>query len=156
MPDGEMIYDAATGSRHAAVSAGLRQRLSGSGPVVSLAWSPDSRRLALGMNDGGNVMLVEADGGTLLTARTLHTGWVRSVAWHPDGTRLATAGRDGTVKVLDARTLEPLLNFTDHGTDVRAVAWSPDGRRLASAGNDQRLIIRDATGAEIRECSPEK
>ncbi|MGV9721552.1 pentapeptide repeat-containing protein, partial [Nocardia beijingensis] len=63
---------------------------------------------------------------TLLTALGGHTGTVTTVVWSPDGTRLLTGSDDGTARIWDAHTAQPLHTLTDHTRMVNAVAWSPD------------------------------
>ena len=49
------------------------------------------------------------------------------MSWSPDSKRLATGSEDGTAKVWDGRTGNPLLELKGHTTAVRSVAFKPDG-----------------------------
>jgi WD40 repeat protein len=73
--------------------------------VVSVAFSPDGRRLASASRDGIVWVWDSATGLGVLTL-TGHSQGVVSVAFSPDGWRLASAGAGGTVKVWDARPLD--------------------------------------------------
>src|SRR5262249_9755746 len=61
---------------------------------------------------------------------------VSCVAYSPDGKTLASSSEDGTVRLWDAPTGEPLASLTGHQSAVRSVAFSPDGKTLASADDD--------------------
>lgn len=87
------------------------------GPVLTLAFSPDGRRLASGGSDDGTAHVWDLDSGRDLLTLVGHREPVESVAFSPDGGTLATASDDAT-------------------TAVYRVAWSPDGHRLATASRD--------------------
>ena len=65
---------------------------------ATLAYSPDSRWLAVGCNDAG-VRLFEMPAGTLVKTITVHKNEVRGIAFSPDGALLATASNDKTFHV---------------------------------------------------------
>jgi WD40 repeat protein len=62
----------------------------------SLAWSPDGKLLAVGMQDG-SVQILEANSGKRLVNLTGHTLWATGVAFSPDGRLLASCSIDGTI-----------------------------------------------------------
>jgi WD40 repeat protein len=72
---------------------------------------------------------------------------VVGVAWSPDGTRLLSGGGDGSVRVWDAVSGEPVHQLTGHSGVVWGVAWSPDGTRLLSGG-DGSVRVWDAVSGE--------
>jgi WD40 repeat protein len=119
------------------------------GPVTSVAFSPDGRRLASASLDGTVRLWETATGrGTVLPKR--HTGSVWGVAFSPDDHRLASAGLDGTVCIWDAGAGLPIRTITGHTGAVYGVAFSPDGEHLASAGADQTAKVWNAaTGQPI-------
>jgi nucleoside phosphorylase/uncharacterized protein YjbI with pentapeptide repeats len=56
-----------------------------------------------------------------------HHSTVISVAWSPDGARLATAGSDGSARVWDAETAQPLATLSGNTRGVTSVARSTVG-----------------------------
>ena len=75
--------------------------LSGSGiGVDSVAWSPDSKRIASGGGIGDFTAQVwdASTGKTLVTYRG-HSSYVSAIAWSSDGRRVASSSYDNTVQV---------------------------------------------------------
>src|SRR5262249_19871341 len=71
---------------------------------------------------------------------TTLTGSVNDVAFSPDGTTVATASDDGTARMWNAHTGQPITTLTGSVNDV---AFSPDGTTVATISNDNtaRLCI---------------
>jgi WD40 repeat protein/serine/threonine protein kinase len=116
-------WDASTGE--------LTRRLEGG--VRPLAFSPDGKRLAAGME--GTVTIWELATGKRETFLE-EKGWVSSVAFSPDGRLLASGGREdldgpGVVKVWDAQQKRDALWKGSSPDNVFGVAFNPDGTRLA-------------------------
>jgi WD40 repeat protein len=73
-----------------------------------------------------------------------HTNTVFSVAFSPDDAILASASADGSIRLWDVITRQPLgLPLAGHTDTVFSVAFSPDGTILASASKDQTIRLWD-------------
>ncbi|MHC5540720.1 WD40 repeat domain-containing protein, partial [Singulisphaera rosea] len=116
--------------------------------VGSLAFSPDGRKLAVGLEmdglTGGVIAVYDVETGrTLMTLRD-HTSAVTSVSFSPDARRIATASLDKTVKIWDLAHGRVVFTLRGHSAGVVSVAFSPDGRRLATGSLDKTAKIWDA------------
>ncbi len=72
-----------------------------------------------------------------------HLGAVLGVAISADGRRLVSASEDGTIKVWDAASGQPLLTLMGHTRPVRSVALSADGSCIVSGGYDKTVKVWD-------------
>jgi WD40 repeat protein len=149
-----VIWDAATGAEQSRLTDPGNRDL----PLLSLAYSPDGRRILAGYggtsNDPrviGHAKLWDAATGKELGERIPgHPGGILSVAFSPDGREVALAS-EGLVEVWGLDTHKPVLQLRGHASSVYSVAFSPDGLHLASGGFDRTIRLWDrATGNEIR------
>ena len=102
-------------------------------PILALALSPDSTRLAVGC--GNEVVLYDVSGTKLdiLTRASAHPDPVQSIAWSPDGKRLAT-GAFRRVVIWNAESLTKEHEITAGLTDrIAALRVLPDGNQLVLA-----------------------
>ena len=75
---------------------------------------------------------------------------VTAVAVSPDGRSIASAAADGSVRLWDAASGQPVHTLAGHSEKACAVAFSPDSRRLASTGEDQQVRVWNvATGKQL-------
>jgi len=72
-----------------------------SGTVLSVAWSPDSKRIASGGQDGTVQVYDAANGGNVYIYHGSSEG-VDAIGWSPNGKRIASTSDDGTVQVWSA------------------------------------------------------
>ncbi|KAK6531042.1 hypothetical protein TWF281_007869 [Arthrobotrys megalospora] len=152
--DGLRLWDAVTGE--------LLQKLEYSDYVKTVAFSPDSKRLASGSGSDDGIRLWDAATGEQLQKLEGHSGRVEVVVFSPDGQRLASGWGegpgegpdDGIIGLWDATTGEQLQKLEGHSGRVYAVAFSPDGQRLASGSGSDNGTIRFwdvATGEQLQK-----
>ncbi len=86
---------------------------------------------------------------------TGHKRPVLSVAFNPEGNRLASTDSDGTVRVWDVATGQPLFTRTPrHSDKVFRVAFSPEGKTIVSIGRDYSVRFWNIHGEELQPDLP--
>jgi TolB protein len=157
-PDGQRLaFASASGAGSAVVTAdaggGPLRRLSRTGALSQVVWSPRGGRIAYGSR--GLLYVIRSDG------KQRHAvGSGAEAAWSPDGTRLAfvSSAVGGPIESVDAagggRTRLTGGRF-DHSP-----AWSPDGSRLAfsratTVGGPETLYVVGADGTGLRSLGPQ-
>ncbi|MHB8599187.1 MAG: WD40 repeat domain-containing protein [Ktedonobacteraceae bacterium] len=127
------ILDASTGHLLASYD-------SQSSSLEGVAWSPDSKYIAVATQGNDNAEVWDIATGKMIQNYTNDTGSVIHVAWSPDGTLVASSSFDGTVQIWNATTGKTQLTYKAHNMPVWSLAWSPNGKEIASgtgaAGSD--------------------
>ncbi|MEM7309066.1 MAG: WD40 repeat domain-containing protein [Planctomycetota bacterium] len=121
-----------------------------SGPVSSIAWSPDGERVLTGGYDR-TARVWDAATGEQLRELSANAGFVFGVAYGRD--LLAAGGQDGRVRVWDDAGVQ-LFELLNHKAAATALALSPDGGTLASAGADGVLQLVNPLTGEARHTIP--
>jgi eukaryotic-like serine/threonine-protein kinase len=117
--------------------------------VNSVAWSPDSKRIASASSDHTAQVWDASNGGHVLTYRG-HSADVLTLAWSPGGQYIATGSLDTTVQVWNPLNGATLYTYRGHSDAIFDLAWSPDGKRIASVSSDGTVQIWDAlTGQRV-------
>jgi DNA-binding beta-propeller fold protein YncE len=132
----------------------------GGGPIdvsiTAVAFSPDGRTTASGL-DNGKVVLTRVPDGTLLyeLATTGGPGPIGlapiALAFSPDGKPLATATHDGKVRLWDPRTGSARgPAWVAEAGEAASRSFSPDGSILATSGNEGTTTLWDVrSGKQI-------
>ncbi len=106
------------------------------GPVIAVAWSPDSKLVASSGNDN-TVQVIDAATGKLVwkyaapNAGNGGNDYIFALAWSPDGKSIAEGSDSGVVRILDAATGQVKATLNGGQNGIEGIAWSPDGKRLA-------------------------
>jgi WD40 repeat protein len=133
----------------------LRAQYDAADFLVSAAYSPDDRLLALGLNQ--TIRLVDANSGETAAELTMpegidpvdNPGDVTALAFDPIGERLLAANDGGDLILWDVATGEEIRRFAGHESRIHDLAYSPDGRSALSVADDQRLIQWDVATGDI-------
>ena len=118
----------------------------GKGSIDDIAFSPGGQYLAVASGIGVWIYEV-ATSRALMLIPTASS--VTSVSFSPDGATLASGAWNGTVKLWDVATGEPIAMLEGHTRRVTSVSFSPDGAILASGSYDDTVKLWDVASREI-------
>ncbi|MEW6092993.1 MAG: WD40 repeat domain-containing protein [Chloroflexota bacterium] len=121
--------------------------------ATSIAFSPDNRYLAAGLND---VFLWDLDSGELLhTLQPFQANLssdAEDITFSPDSKTIAIGSfTETTVSLWDSTSGQLLRTFTGHSDGILELAFSPDGQTLAVGDRDGKITLWDvSSGSKIR------
>ena len=110
-------------------------------PAHTLAFHPDSSKLAVGFFSSSAASVYDASSGALLTDLPVTGMSNQVVAWHPDGERLAVAGSDPRIQIWNVAARRKVATLEGHIQHVAVLTFHPDGELLASHGWDGQLLL---------------
>jgi WD40 repeat protein len=157
------IWDMRRNGPEPPLGAEVQQIKENSAPAPCLAFAPDSKKLAAGLQDRPAkledkevkqkdkwVKVWEVPSGKKLASFAAHAGGVLAVQFSPKGDLLATAGQDRLAKIWRWKDSHLEQVLAGHGREVRALAFSPDGRFLATGATDGTARLWEvSTGQEV-------
>jgi transcription initiation factor TFIID subunit 5 len=109
-----------------------------SGPVFSTAFSPDSRYLISGSEDG-SARLWSLDTFTNLVAFKGHHYPIWDVDFGPNGYYFATASHDRTAKIWSCDNIQPHRILSGHIGDVELIKFHPNSAYVVTSSN---IVLR--------------
>ncbi|KAK3438849.1 WD repeat-containing protein VIP3 [Eucalyptus grandis] len=111
--------------------------------VLSVAWSPDGRRLACGSMDG-TISIFDVARAKFLHHLEGHFMPVRSLVFSPVEPRLLfSASDDAHVHMYDSEGKSLVGSMSGHASWVLSVDVSPDGAALATGSSDRTVRLWD-------------
>jgi serine/threonine protein kinase/WD40 repeat protein len=110
-------------------------------PCSTLAFSPDSRQLAIAQDDW--VVYINLGNGQEVSRWRLPAK-AHALAYSPDNGRLAVGyASNNVVSIFDCAQGSHIADLPVGSMNLQYIAWHPDGMRLAVAGSDPRIQIWD-------------
>ncbi|MHC1768174.1 MAG: WD40 repeat domain-containing protein [Verrucomicrobiia bacterium] len=113
--------------------------------ITTLAFSPDSQRLAATFGAGDNdVHVWDLETRTELRFSG-HSGWITALAFSPDGQTLASVSTDQTLRLWDVTGKVEPRRLQGNTDEVWVLAWSRDGQDLVTGAKDGSVRYWDPT-----------
>ncbi|XP_074045019.1 notchless protein homolog 1 isoform X2 [Macrotis lagotis] len=113
--------------------------------VLSIAWSPDGKKLASGCKNGQILLWDPNTGKQVGRALAGHSKWITGLSWEPLHTNpecryVASGSKDGSVRVWDTTVGRCDRILTGHTQSVTCIRWGGDGL-LYSASQDRTIKV---------------
>jgi WD40 repeat protein len=119
--------------------------------VDSVAFSPDGRYAASGLNDN-TIMIWDISLARNVAILKGHKASVMAVAFSKDSDRLVSGGADGRIVLWDILTGEELKSHMTYSKGINCVAFSADGRFLLAGTDNQEVVVWDiSSGGNVRK-----
>ncbi|MEL4897081.1 WD40 repeat domain-containing protein [Crocosphaera sp. Alani8] len=103
--------------------------LNGFSNVISVAFSPDGKWLAIGdTNDQMYIWQVGESCPVLHEIIETNNGWVRAIAFSPDSKIITSGGENGDICLWEVETGKSIATFPGHLDRVRSLSYSANGQ----------------------------
>ena len=119
-----------------------RELKGGFGEVFALAFSPDSKMVAVGETSEKLISLWDVASAAKITDLPDVEHFPNCLAFSPDGKLLASGNNQPTIQLWDVPKRTSFATLRT-GARVDALAFSPDGLTLASCGGDNKIVLWD-------------
>lgn len=129
------IWDVSTGERLYTLSDPVDG-------ITSIAFSPSGKQIAAaGYDTRIYIWNLTATGGTLAQSLIADEASILQIAWSPDGKEIITSSADGSIRIRDAQTLDPIATIPHQSDWVDALSLSRDGKWLAAGRFNGTLSV---------------
>ena len=146
-PDGKTLLTVTAPPKDAGPRWTVQRWDAATGKPVSVPWQLTAgvRKLAYSA-DGRTVLALQMNKALLWDATGKQIGQplehpppsrLNEAVFSPDGKLVLTAGRDGTARLWDAATGQPVGDPLEHTDAVRAAAFRPDGKVILTGSSDR-------------------
>ena len=109
---------------------------------MSMAFSPEGDRLAIGDRDGSVQIVAVPSGRQLALQQHAHKGSIWALGFSPDGHSILTWGLGKEVQVWDTERGELRYPPVLHRDKCHDVQLSPDGRLMAGGGSKRDMLSK--------------
>lgn len=110
--------------------------------ISCIAFSPSGKQIAAaGYDTRIYIWSLSQTGGALDQSLIADEGSILQIAWSPDGRQIITSSSDGSIRIRDAATLDPVGEIPRQPDWVDALSLSPDGKWLAAGRFDGTLSV---------------
>lgn len=118
----------------------LQRRLTGVGPIQSLAIGPESKVPMFASGSYGSIRIWNLQTGALLgEPLDAHKSWVNALAISPNAQTLVSGSEDTSIRIWNFQTSELQQTISAHSAAVNALAISPDGEIVVSGSADKTI-----------------
>lgn len=107
--------------------------------VTSVAFTPDSKIVIVGSNDGRIKLLDSREERVEFGTLSSHTGEVKCLAVDFNNWLLASGDDKGEIKLWNLHNQKQTLPIKEHLLPVNSLAFSPDGQTLLSGSDDHTI-----------------
>lgn len=132
------IWDSMTGSLISTINIGS--------PVISLAISPDDKRLVVSAKDGSiKSFSITQDVVAPQDSLAIKGSYARYVTYNPNGSEVLACYTNGDLLVCKSSNLAQAKSFKLNKKGATCISFDKGGKRMALAGTDNTIMIWDAT-----------
>jgi WD40 repeat protein len=107
---------------------------------TQLIIGPGGKTIAVA-GKGGEVKILSAETGKVISKLSGHTGSVHVVAFSRDGKQVVTGGEDKTARVWDSESGKQIAKLGGHTDAVAGVAFGPGGETIVTGSADKTVRI---------------